>query len=363
MSKRTAGLRFDKKSGFWKIDKKVKGKRIFERTSFGKSEWELAEDRLNQLIMEVSKNSGSGRTFRDAAIKYCVDHQNNRRIKNDELILNKIDAYLGEMELFSIHQDCAEIQTMVSDLKAKNRKNKTINAYLEIIRRILNSAAYKWRDNNNKPWLDNAPKFELLPLTDARPPRPISWDEQAKLLKVLPDHLAIMVLTMINVGARERELCFLQWDWEIVVPKGLAFIIPDHIVKGGTVGERLLVCNEIASSAINAMRGIHSKFVFTYKGKQMVRMNNTAWDRARKLAGIDDLHVHDLRHTFGYRLRQAGIDAQTRRELLGHVSGDITEHYSMADIDQLYKAANAITKPIYAESVVTLKRRKLALVG
>lgn len=39
-------------------------------------------------------------------------------------------------------------------------------------------------------------------------------------------------------------------------------------------------------------------------------MNNTAWQRARELAGLGDLHVHDLRHTVGMRLRKAGI---TRR--------------------------------------------------
>lgn len=35
-------------------------------------------------------------------------------------------------------------------------------------------------------------------------------------------------------------------------------------------------------------------------------------------AGIEDLTFHDLRHTFASRLREAGVDAITRRDLLGH---------------------------------------------
>lgn len=73
------------------------------------------------------------------------------------------------------------------------------------------------------------------------------------------------------------------------------------------------------------------------------------------------LHIHDLRHTFGYRLRQAGVDKQTRSELLGHCASDMTEHYSMADLNQLYESANSIIKPVHSESVITLKRKKLMI--
>ena len=50
-------------------------------------------------------------------------------------------------------------------------------------------------------------------------------------------------------------------------------------------------------------------------------------------------------------------------ELLGHTTSDMTEHYSMADLGHLYKQVNAIIAPIHADAVVTLRRRKMALVG
>jgi len=52
--------------------------------------------------------------------------------------------------------------------------------------------------------------------------------------------------------------------------------------------------------------------------------------------------VHNLRHTFGRRLRSAGIPLETRKALLGHANGDITTHYSAAELDELIQATEAI---------------------
>lgn len=55
-----------------------------------------------------------------------------------------------------------------------------------------------------------------------------------------------------------------------------------------------------------------------------------------------DVRVHDLKHTFGRRLRAAGVSFEDRQDLLGHKSGRITTHYSAAELTQLIKAANSI---------------------
>ena len=42
------------------------------------------------------------------------------------------------------------------------------------------------------------------------------------------------------------------------------------------------------------------------------------------------------------RLRSAGIPLETRKALLGHANGDITTHYSAAELEELINAAEAI---------------------
>ncbi len=194
-------------------------------------------------------------------------------------------------------------------------------------------------DDNNLTWLSHAPKIKLLPVNDARKPYPLNWDEQERLFKELPIHLKRMALFAVNTGCREREVCSLRWEWEVKVPElnTSVFIIPDKTVKNGE--DRLVVLNEAALSVINEVRGQHSKFVFTYAGRSISGMNNSAWKNARKKVGLA-VRVHDLKHTFGRRLRSARVSFEDRQDLLGHKSGRITTHYSAAEIGNLIAAAN-----------------------
>ena len=100
--------------------------------------------------------------------------------------------------------------------------------------------------------------------------------------------------------------------------------------------DRVVVLNDVAERVIDAQRGLHHQFVFVAsKGKprKPIRyMNNTAWQPARKKAGLLQVRVHDVKHTFGRRLRTAGVPLETRNVLLGHKTGDITSHYSAPEL-------------------------------
>lgn len=66
------------------------------------------------------------------------------------------------------------------------------------------------------------------------------------------------------------------------------------------------------------------------------------------------LRVHDLRHTFGQRLRREGWSNEDRKDLLGHKNGDVTTHYSKVEIDRLRQAVASIVKSS-AHRMPTLK--------
>jgi integrase len=61
-------------------------------------------------------------------------------------------------------------------------------------------------------------------------------------------------------------------------------------------------------------------------------INNSAWQRAREACGLSGLHVHDLRHTVGMRLREAGVAESTVADILWHTTRSMTHHYSVAQI-------------------------------
>jgi integrase len=190
-------------------------------------------------------------------------------------------------------------------------------------------------------YLSAAPLIEMIK-GPARKPYPLEWQEQARLFAELPAHLERMALFDVNTGLRASELCGLRWSWEIQVPEldTSVFMLPDEMTKNGE--ERIVVLNRIARSVIESERGKHREYVFTYNGERIARVNNHAWRKARERAGLPQVRVHDLRHTFGHRLRAAGVSFEDRQDLLGHRSGRITTHYSAPDLSRLLHAVDSI---------------------
>ena len=69
--------------------------------------------------------------------------------------------------------------------------------------------------------------------------------------------------------------------------------------------------------------------------------------------------VEPLKHTFGGRLRAAGVPLETRKVLLGHRNGDITTHYSAPELEDLLNAANRVCEEKSGKSpaLVVLKQK------
>ncbi len=339
--KKTPGLY--KREEIWHIDKRIRGTRLCEST--GTRDLAEAEAYLARRIEDIRQAKVFGvrpsRSFREAATRYLMENEHKRSLVDDAMHLKQLDPYIGHLPIASVHM--GTLQGFMDARKAQGIKSKSINLALSVVRRILNLAASEWLDETNLTWLESPPKIRLLRVTDARKPYPLSWDEQARLFRELPVHLARMALFKVNTGCREKEVCSLRWQWEVAVKEleTSVFIIPGAQVKNGE--DRLIVLNRVAKSVIDSVRGQHSEFVFKFRKRPVSKMNNTAWRSARLRAGLLQVRVHDLKHTFGRRLRAAGVSFEDRQDLLGHRSGRITTHYSAAELENLISARRAQT--------------------
>ncbi|HFL3491306.1 TPA: tyrosine-type recombinase/integrase [Legionella pneumophila] len=353
--KRTPGLQ--KRGSVWCIDKKVFGRRLCEST--GTDNLEEAEKYLARRLEEIRLATVYGvrpkRTFKEAATKFLMENQHKRSISDDAGRLREVVKYIGDLPIEAIH--IGSLQSFIEGRRKDEVSTRTINHGLMIVRRILNLAASEWMDEFGLTWLNSAPKIKLLPEPDLRKPYPLSWDEQNKLFQQLPEHLKNMALFAVNTGCRDREICELRWDWEIQIPELphiIVFIVPGELVKNGE--ERLIVCNETVREVIEGERGKHPTHVFSFKGRPLSRMLSTGWRQAREKAKLPEVRVHDLKHTFGRRLRAAGVSFEDRQDLLGHRSGRITTHYSSAELQSLYQAANKICENRKSGVILTLLR-------
>ncbi len=328
------------RNGIWHIDKQINGQRLrgsTYMTNLVDAERYLAK-RVNDTFNAAVYGIRPERTFSEAATKFLAENQYKASIRNDIYLLKMLAPFIGGLSLKTVHM--GSLQAFIKSRKQDGVKNRTINYGLQVIRRILNLAAGLWLDEHGLTWLDAAPKIVLLPENDKRKPYPLSWNEQEQLFNELPAHLRQMALFAVNTGCREAEICNLKWEWEVRQNNFSVFIVPDKQVKNRE--DRLVILNDIAKTVINERRGIDSDYVFTYQGHPIQSMNNSAWQDARKRAKLSQVRVHDLKHTFGRRLRAAGVSFEDRQDLLGHKSGRITTHYSAAEINNLIEAANKV---------------------
>jgi len=343
MAKRTPGLQ--KRNGVWHIDKRIKGYgRICEscRTNSLEEAERYLVRRLEQIRQALVYGIRPTWTFAQAAKKYLEENQHKRSLDRDVSALNAVLPHIGDLPLERIHNDSlASYKAKRSDM---GMAVGTINKELATVRRILILATRVWRDENGLSWLTASPLIQMLP-GQARKPYPLSWPEQRRLFAELPEHLEDMALFKVNTGLRDQEVCKLRWRWEVKVPEleTTVFIIPEWLAKNGE--ERIVVLNEVARAVVDRQRGRHPEYVFTYKGHRLSRMITTAWKKARLRVGLPQVRVHDLKHTFGHRLRAAGVPFEERQDLLGHRSGRITTHYSAPDIARLLEAAERVCQP------------------
>jgi integrase len=71
-----------------------------------------------------------------------------------------------------------------------------------------------------------------------------------------------------------------------------------------------------------------------------------SWDSARREAGLGDVRIHDLRHSYASFLVNAGRTLYEVQRLLGHTQIKTTQRYAHLSQDTLLAAANAATKAV-----------------
>lgn len=341
------GLYWDKETGKGSIDKRIDGLgRVRHR--FTASSWQEAEVEYHRAIAVVQRQAAAPkfRTFREAATKYLKE-ETKASLARDADCLANLDAWIGDLQLNEIHQ--GTLQPYIDHRRGQGIKSATVVRELAIVRRVLSLASRVWRDLDNQPWLSVSPLIRMPDWNDAAKPYPLSWDEQRRLFRELPAHLAEMALFTVHTGAREHVVAELRWEWEVNVPElGTSiFLVPGAYTKNGT--ECLLVLNSIAKQVVDSRRGQLATHVFGYRGKPVDRMHNTAWKSAWRRAGLpvgNDMlsGPHNLRHTFARRLRVAGVTLETRKALMHHIDGDITVHYSPAEVGELLAAVEKLTQ-------------------
>lgn len=90
------------------------------------------------------------------------------------------------------------------------------------------------------------------------------------------------------------------------------------------------------------------------------RLSNTWWNTARRKAGMDDLHFHDLRHEFRSQLLEAGGELHEVQATLGHTNIKMTSTYLNATTQGVKQASKKLEAKRRRQSLEVVRGPQMA---
>jgi integrase len=180
--------------------------------------------------------------------------------------------------------------------------------------------------------------------------RYLERQEAARLIAVAREsrspNLADFIELALNTGARKNEL--LQLQFRSIDFGRRIMTIEGHTAKTGK--RRYLPINRTAYDALARRLGYNEKkcpkspWVFSKSSGARAKTLDGSFYCAVKKAGLDDFHIHDLRHTFASWLVTEGVDLIKVRDLLGHTSISMTERYAHLAPFRLHEAVAVLDR-------------------
>ncbi|WP_127563066.1 site-specific integrase [Nioella ostreopsis] len=137
---------------------------------------------------------------------------------------------------------------------------------------------------------------------------------------------------LILTGCRLGEIQTLKWEY--ITPNGME--LPDS-----KTGARRIPLPQAARAVLSALpRFPDNPYVIAGKvaGQHITDLQHP-WRRIRALAGLNDVRIHDLRHTYASNAVSSGMPIQMVGRLLGHTQLQTTMRYAHLADDPVRRAA------------------------
>ncbi|MFA5459797.1 MAG: tyrosine-type recombinase/integrase [Candidatus Paceibacterota bacterium] len=331
-----------KKGNNWYVDYYLKGRR--KRKKVGPSK-KLAEQVLKDIQVKIAKGEYLGIfeeekvLFSDFVQKYLAFSKTNKAFssyKRDLVSSKNLLPAFGEKYLFEITPQ------MVEEYKAKRLQEgvtpATVNRELSCLRHLFNKAI-EWGYLTKNP----LQRVKLLKEPPGRI-RYLKTEEIERLLKTIDSfpqytksYLKPIVVIALNTGLRKGEILRLRWKDVDFIKKRITV----NVTKTNEI--RTVPMNELLYQELKKMTSNQeNEYMFCNKKGKPFENVRKSFDRALKIAGIDDFRFHDLRHTFASYLVMSGCDIRTVQQLMGHKDIKMTMRYSHLSKSHLQEAVERL---------------------
>lgn len=173
-----------------------------------------------------------------------------------------------------------------------------------------------------------------------------------------PVHALAAIRLLLLTGARKSEVLRLQWGW-------IDFAAPCVRLPDSKTGAKTIPLNGPAVALLRRLPRVEGNphvipaaRTGTRQGAPMPGEGEPGgghfvglqrvWDRIRTKAGLADVRLHDLRHTFGSWGAMQGIGLTVLGEVLGHMHPATTARYAHVAATVAQQASEAVGKRLAA---------------
>ena len=276
-------------------------------------------------------------TLRDFSARWLAEHAfpklKPRTAQGYKEILHRhILPTLGNLSIAAIDREQIERLHL-----AMAETPRTANQAVAIIRALLGFAVQHGLKTSNpaasiKPYRENKRERFLSEQEIAAAADAIT---QAERHGIGPFAAAALRLALFT-GARSGEITSIQWshvDWE----RRLIRLPDSKNNQPRTI--------HLSDAAIEVLRATPRAGTFVVAGSRpgtAYKNLTRAWARARKYAGLTDVRLHDLRHSFASLALGRGVPLAVIGKLLGHKDLASAQRYSHLVRDVVQEASDQV---------------------
>ncbi len=254
----------------------------------------------------------------------------------DESLYNlHLKKEFGQLKLNQITR--GQVQDLHSRLRQSGLAPATCDHYSKHMRHVLNLAV-SW---------DIIEKNPVTAITlfkaDNQINNTLNDEELGRLVSLLKEHpnrpTANAALFLLSTGARLNEA--LKAKWEHIDIDNKVWIIPSSNSKSKRV--RSIPLNSSALAVLNDLgtRGEHEFLFVNPRTGNPLTCIQKGWRSIRAEAGLPNLRLHDLRHSFASLLVNSGQTLYSVQRILGHANPNTTLRYAHLSTKSLQSAADS----------------------
>ncbi len=294
--------------------------------------------------------------------RYLSDHAHVHKkagsIANDEMLIrNLLEPELGSRKIAEISRN------EISAFHKKHGKTPyQANRALALLSKAFSLAeVWEWRPDGSNP-TRHVKKFpeekrqrylsaaEIARLGDVLrraetdghllAPKPQNDSNRNRHVPISP-YVVAAIRLLLFTGARRGEILGLRWEW-VNIEDGQVRL-PDS-----KTGSKTIYLNEAAIQVLRALRRHRDNpfvIVGAKPGRSLVNLKDP-WEVIRTAAALENVRIHDLRHSFASIAVSGGLSLPIIGALLGHSQPGTTARYAHLADDPLRAAVAQISAKI-----------------